>query len=90
MPTPLKPCPSLSAPAQLNRDTEPNTKTALHGALAKCTEPELVYDRNYVADYMGWQDLMVDTSAMEQARDYAAQAADVPAENGHAAQVASF
>ena len=51
---------------QLVKETEPGVLRDLHNALAAVNEPVFVYDRNYVADYLGWNDLVLDTSMLGQ------------------------
>ena len=55
-----------AAGMQLVGGTDPAMLQALHNALATVNEHVFIYDRNYVADYLGWADLLLDVSVLQQ------------------------
>lgn len=72
--------------SQLVKDTSPEAMSQLREALAQVHEHVFIYDRNYVADYLGWQDLLLDTSVLHEAAS--SEAAYPPEAAGGATETA--
>lgn len=71
---------------ELVKDTSPEAMSQLREALAQVHEHVFIYDRNYVADYLGWQDLLLDTSVLHEAAS--SEAAHPPEAAGGATETA--